>query len=175
MIFSETEFAGAYLIDLEPIEDERGFFARTFCQHEFESRGLETGIAQTSISFSSVAGTLRGMHFQITPHQESKLVRCTRGTVYDVIVDLRENSETFRRWQGFELTNRNRQSLYVPHGFAHGFLTLEPDSEVLYQISTFYEPEAARGIRYNDPILSIQWPRVVEVISDKDRSWPDLE
>lgn len=175
MQFQPTDLSGVWLIDLEPIEDERGFFARTFCEREFGKRGLETRFVQHSISRSKLAGTLRGMHFQKPPHEEVKLIRCTRGMLHDVIIDLRPQSPTFRRWQGFELTADNKCQLYIPKGFAHGFQTLCDDTEICYLISAFYTPEAASGVRYDDPAFTIHWPLPISVISDKDRTWPDFE
>jgi dTDP-4-dehydrorhamnose 3,5-epimerase len=172
MIVLPTRLDGARLIEIEPIEDERGFFARTWCRQELAASGLSTELAQCSISLSRRAGTLRGMHFQLPPHEETKLVRCTAGAIWDVVIDLRPVSPSYRQWQAFELTAANRRSLYVPAGFAHGFQTLAPDTEVAYQISAFHEPEAARGVRYDDPAFAIPWPLPVAAISERDRSWP---
>jgi len=175
MIFRETEIGGAFVIAPEPIEDERGFFARVFDADEFAARGLDVRVAQSSISYNERAGTLRGMHFQREPHAETKLVRVTRGTVYDVIVDLRPDSPTFTRWTAVELTADNRLALYIPKGLAHGFQTLEENTEILYAISEFYEPSAAGGVRWDDPTFGIEWPAAVDrVMSDKDKSWPDF-
>jgi dTDP-4-dehydrorhamnose 3,5-epimerase len=174
MIFEETELIGAYVIHLEELGDERGFFARAWCAREFEAAGLSTDLVQTNFSYNIRAGTLRGLHYQVAPHQESKLVRCIRGAIYDVIVDLRKDSESYRQWTGVELSARNRRSLYVPAGFAHGFQTLEDETEVLYQVSEFYTPGAERGLRYDDPAVGIDWPLEVSAISDKDASWPRL-
>jgi dTDP-4-dehydrorhamnose 3,5-epimerase len=174
MQFLSTALADAWLIELEPATDERGSFARTFCAREFSSHGLETSFPQHSISVSARRGTLRGMHFQTEPHSEVKLVRCLRGRIWDVIVDIRPASPTFGRWQGFELGDDNRRQLYIPKGFAHGFQTLTDDVEVSYLISTIYVPEAAAGFRHDDPTLQIAWPLPVSVISDKDRRWPDF-
>jgi dTDP-4-dehydrorhamnose 3,5-epimerase len=175
MIFTETELPGAYVIDLEPIEDSRGFFARAWSDQEFTERGLETRIAQCSVSHNKRKGTLRGMHFQRSPYEEVKLVRCARGAMYDVIVDLRPDSRTFEKWIGAELTQNNMRLLYVPRGFAHGFQTLADETEVFYMISEPYAPEAAGGVRWDDPAFGIVWPfdRPTE-ISDKDRNWPDF-
>ena len=176
MIFTETELPGAYVIDLEPIEDPRGFFARAWSERELAERGLETHIAQCSLSHNTHAGTLRGMHFQRAPHEEVKLVRCTRGAIHDVIVDLRADSPTFRRWIAVELGEDDRRTLYVPRGFAHGFQTLTEDAEVFYMISEPYVPEAAGGVRWDDPAFSIAWPMAEpSQISERDRSWPDFE
>ena len=175
MIFNETELPGAYVIDPEPIEDPRGFFARTWSDEEFAGRGLETRVAQCNVSLTKRRGTVRGMHFQRPPHEEVKLVRCTRGALHDVIVDLRQGSSAFRRWIGVELSQENRRALYVPRGFAHGFQTLADDTEVFYMISEPHAPEAADGIRWDDPALGIVWPLGDPIeIADKDRSWPDF-
>ncbi|MEQ8857269.1 MAG: dTDP-4-dehydrorhamnose 3,5-epimerase [Pseudomonadales bacterium] len=174
MNFSETELAGAFVIDLEQVRDERGFFARAWCAREFEAAGLTTVHAQTNLSYNALAGTLRGLHYQVAPHQEAKLVRCIRGSIFDVIVDLRSDSDTCRQWTGVELTAGNRRMLYVPAGFAHAFQTLEDDTEVLYQVNEFYTPGAERGLRFDDPAIGIRWPREVSMISDKDAGWPAL-
>jgi dTDP-4-dehydrorhamnose 3,5-epimerase len=176
VIFNETELKGAFVIDLEPIEDERGFFARAWCRREFTEHGLSTDIAQANMSFNKRKGTLRGMHFQKSPHAEDKLVRCTRGAIFDVAVDLRPDSPTRSRWVGVELTSENRRMLYVPKGFAHGFQTLEDDTEIFYLVSEFYTPEAEGGARWDDPAFGIEWPLGAPAeISDKDRTWPDYE
>jgi dTDP-4-dehydrorhamnose 3,5-epimerase len=175
MIFSETTLAGAQIIDVTRVEDQRGFFARCFSADEFAARGLPAAMPQCSISFNARKGTLRGMHFQAPPHAEDKLVRCTAGAVFDVIVDLRPESPTRRRWFGVELTAANRRSLFVPRGFAHGFVTLQDDSEVLYMISTPYAPGFDRGVRWNDPALAIDWPIEPAVISARDAAYPLLE
>lgn len=174
MIFHASPLDGAWVIEPEFTTDERGAFARVFCTRDFEERGLESSFVQTSISINSRCGTLRGMHFQARPHAETKLVRCTRGRLFDVILDLRETSATFCHWFGIELSADNRQTLYVPRGFAHGFVTLADDTEVLYQIDTFYEPTAARGVRWNDPAFGIQWPIEPLVTSARDGSYPDF-
>ena len=174
MLFEETDLCGAWLIEAEPAHDERGFFARTFCAREFATRGLTTHFVQNSTSQSKRRGTLRGMHFQRPPHGEVKVVSCLRGALWDVIIDLRPGSPTYRQWQGFELTAANRRQLYIPEGFAHGFQTLCDDTQAGYLISAFYVPEAAAGVRYDDPAFGIAWPLPVSVISDKDRSWPDF-
>lgn len=175
MRFTETELSGAFTIELEPVTDERGFFVRAWCQNEFAKRGLETTIAQCNLSGNSLKGTLRGLHYQATHHEEVKLVRCTRGAVFDVMVDLRRDSETYLKWFACELTEENRKMLYVPKGFAHGFQTLCDGSEVFYQISQFYSPTAARGARWNDAAFGIRWPLPVAAISEKDRNQPDFE
>jgi dTDP-4-dehydrorhamnose 3,5-epimerase len=174
MEFHSTRLRDAYLIHLEPARDKRGFFARTFCVKEFASFGLETNYPQHSISFSAHKGTLRGMHYQREPYSEAKLVRCTRGAILDVIIDVRPDSPTYRRWQEFELSSANGHQLYIPKGFAHGFQTLSDDVEVSYLISTPYAPELATGIRYDDPTFGIGWPLAVAEISEKDLHWPDF-
>ena len=173
MTFIETKLDGAYVIEIQKLEDARGFFARAWCKNEFDRYGLISYIMQSNISFSKTKGTLRGMHYQIAPNQESKLVRCTKGAIYDVIIDLRQNSLTYKQWLGTELTAENYKMLYVPEGFAHGFQTLENDTEVIYQVSQFYAPQSERGVRYNDPAFGIQWPVDVQVITDKDNNWAD--
>jgi dTDP-4-dehydrorhamnose 3,5-epimerase len=174
MIFTETELPGAFLVDLKRLEDERGFFARSFCKQEFTEHGLDPCVAQCNISFNRFKGTLRGMHFQMPPHAEAKLVRCTRGVLYDVIVDLRPASSTYLRWIAVELTAENRKALYVPQGLAHGFQTLEDETEVFYQMSEFFAPDFARGFHYADPDVGVSWPIPVNVISEKDRLLPYL-
>ena len=174
MLFTETKLPGAWVIEPERIEDERGFFARTWCRREFAERGLSTELAQCSISFNAKKGTLRGMHYQLEPHAEVRLVRCTRGAIYDVIIDLRHDSSTFGQWFAVELTAKNRQMLYVPEGFAHGFQTLEDDTQIFYQMSQFYRPDSVRGVRWDDPAFGVQWPEPIRLISDRDRSYPDL-
>jgi dTDP-4-dehydrorhamnose 3,5-epimerase len=172
VLFTESGLKGAHIIDLEKRADERGFFARSFCAREFEQHGLNTRFVNTNVSVSTTKGTLRGMHYQVHPYAEAKLVRCTRGAIHDVIIDLRADSPTFRQWIGVDLTSENHRMLYVPEGFAHGFITLTDDVEVTYQVSEFYTPGAESGIRYDDPAFAIQWPAEVRVISDKDRTWP---
>jgi dTDP-4-dehydrorhamnose 3,5-epimerase len=172
MIFTETRLAGAYVIDPQLLQDDRGFFARSWCQREFEAHGLTPRVVQANLSYNKRKGTLRGMHYQLPPHAEAKLVRCTRGAILDVIADLRPGSATAGQWIGVELTAENHRMLYVPEGFAHGFQTLADDTEVTYQVSEFYTPGAERGVRYDDPALGITWPLPVSVISEKDRSWP---
>jgi dTDP-4-dehydrorhamnose 3,5-epimerase len=175
MVFSETSLKGAFVIDLERSEDERGFFARSWCQREFEAHGLNPRIAQCSVSRNRLKGTLRGMHYQAAPHEEAKLVRCTRGAIYDAIIDLRPGSQTFKQYFSAVLTDDNGRSLYVPEGCAHGFLTLVDDCEIFYQISENYEPSAARGVRWDDRAFAIAWPETVKVISDRDRTYPDFQ
>jgi dTDP-4-dehydrorhamnose 3,5-epimerase len=174
MKFTGCTLTGAYLIDVEPRADERGFFARSFCAEEFAARGLAAQMSQSSVSFNARARTLRGLHWQAAPHEEQKLVRCTAGAIFDVIVDLRETSSTYRGWFGVELTAANRRALYVPKGFAHGFLTLSEASEVLYMISTAYQPGFDRGVRWDDPAIGIAWPQTPAVISPRDASLPRL-
>lgn len=174
MQFLETDLADAWLIDLEPIGDQRGAFARTFCEREFARMGLKIRFVQHSVSHSRKAGTLRGMHFQRSPHEEVKLIRCIRGAIYDVIIDLRAGSPTRGQWASFELTHSNMRQLYIPAGFAHGFQTLCDNTEISYLISAFHAPEAAAGVRYNDPAFGIEWPLAVSAISDKDRAWADF-
>jgi dTDP-4-dehydrorhamnose 3,5-epimerase len=174
MQFHPTRLDGAWQIELAPAKDERGGFVRTFCEREFGERGLETRFVQHSLSINTHKGTLRGMHFQRAPHEEVKLVRCQRGAIWDVIVDLRPDSPSYLQWQGFELTAENGMQLYVPRGFAHGFQTLSDDCEVFYLISEFYAPEAASGLRHDDPRFAIAWPAPVSVMSEKDRAWPDF-
>jgi dTDP-4-dehydrorhamnose 3,5-epimerase len=171
MIFCETKLKGAYIIKPEPIKDDRGFFARSWCQKEFSDRGLNPNLVQCNISFNRYKGTLRGMHYQVQPHAEAKLVRCTMGAIYDVIIDIRSNSPTFKQWTSVELTAENRQMLYIPEGMAHGFQTLVDNTEVFYQMSEFYHPESARGIRWDDPTFEIKWLPLNPIISDKDRSY----
>jgi dTDP-4-dehydrorhamnose 3,5-epimerase len=174
VIFNETKLPGAFEIELERRADDRGYFARTWCAREFAEHGLATTLAQCNVSFNAYQGTLRGMHWQAAPHQEAKLVRCTAGSVWDVIIDLRPESPAYLQHVGVELTAGRGNMLYVPEGFAHGFLTLEPATEVFYQMSEFYAPEAARGIRYDDPLLGIVWPAPVAVIAERDATYPDF-
>jgi dTDP-4-dehydrorhamnose 3,5-epimerase len=174
VIFTETGLAGAWVVEPERLVDHRGFFARTWCQREFEARGLASRWVQCSISFSEKAGTLRGMHLQAPPHQEAKLIRCTRGAIHDVIIDLRADSPTFLRHFAIVLTAENHKMLYVPEGFAHGFLTIEDQAEVFYQMTAFYSAAAAQGVRWDDPAFGIRWPLPVQVISERDRSFPDF-
>ncbi len=175
MQFIPTIFDGAYLIEPELVIDERGFFARTWCQNEFASKGLKTNPVQCSISYNKTCGTLRGMHFQRQPNAEAKLVRCTAGAIYDVIIDLRQGARTFLKWASFELTAHNHRTLYIPEGFAHGFQTLADDTEVLYQMFNFFAPESAAGFRWNDPAFHIKWPLDISIMSDKDRAYPDFD
>lgn len=173
MIFNETELKGACTIEIEKLEDNRGFFARAWCEKEFAAHGLTPVVHQANVSFNIRKGTLRGMHYQIAPYGEAKTVRCTRGRIFDVIIDLRKDSPTYMQWFGVELTADNYKLLYVPENFAHGFQTLENNTEVTYQVSEFYTPGSERGIRWDDPAFKIEWPTEVQVISDKDCNWPD--
>lgn len=170
MIFKETRLKGAYVIELEQLQDERGFFARSFCQKEFEEHGLNPHIVQCNISYNKKKGTLRGMHYQTPPYEEAKLVGCIRGSIYDVIIDLRPHSDTYCQWFAIELSVNNYKMIYAPEGFAHGFQTLEDDTAVFYQISEFYHPECARGIRWDDSAFGIEWPLLHPILADKDRS-----
>jgi dTDP-4-dehydrorhamnose 3,5-epimerase len=175
MIFTKTGLVDVYLIDLEKREDERGFFARAWCQNEFEEHGLDSKIVQANIAFTKKKGTLRGMHYQVAPYEETKLVRCIRGAIYDLVIDLRPKSPTYKQSFGVELTPENHKMLCVPKGFAHGYLTLEDNTEVLYQVSQFYAPGAEQGIRWNDPEFKLKWPLSENLlISEKDRNWPDF-
>jgi len=174
MVFCETKLRGVFAIHPAPHADERGFFARTWCQREFEAQGLAAQPVQCYLSVSTRRGTLRGMHFQAPPYAEAKLVRCTRGAIYDVVLDLRPQSETFKHWISVVLTASNHEMIYVPEGCGHGFLTLEDDTEVAYQMSQFYDADSARGVRWNDPAFQIAWPEEVAVISDRDRTYPDF-
>ena len=174
MIFTETKLKGAFIIEVEKKEDERGFFGRSWCAKEMKDHGLNVNIRQANISLNKAKGTLRGMHFQIAPHQEAKLVRCSRGSIYDVIIDLREDSSTFKQWIGVELTQDNYKMLYVPEDFAHGFITLEDNCEISYLMSEFYVPGAGATIRWNDPLFKIDWPMEPVVISEKDKTQPDF-
>lgn len=175
MRFIQTKLKNAYVIEPEKFADERGFFARSWCEKEFREQGLNANLVQCNISFNNKRGTIRGMHLQIPPFAEAKLVRCTQGAIYDVIVDLRPDSATYQKWIGVELTAENRRALYVPEGFAHGFQTLADNTEVFYQMSEFYAPECARGFRWNDPTFKINWPEPVSVISLKDREYEDYK
>jgi dTDP-4-dehydrorhamnose 3,5-epimerase len=175
MKFRQTSLVGAFEIELEPKCDERGFFARSWCQKEFADHGLNPRLVQCNVSFNTRKGTLRGLHHQVAPSAEAKLVRCTRGALYDVAVDLRPQSPTFMRWTGAVLTSANRLMLYVPEGCAHGFLTVEDDTEIFYQMSEFPDPNCSRGVRWDDPAFQIVWPGEVQVISQRDRTYPDFK
>ncbi len=174
MIFTPTPLPGAYVIEPRKIADDRGFFARILCENEFLNHHLKLDLPQTNMARTYRRGTLRGLHFQEAPHAEIKIVRCTRGAIYDVVVDLRPESPTFKNWFGIELTAENFKALYVPEGFAHGYLTLEDDSEIYYHTSEFYHPESATGVRYDDPEFEIVWPIGIAVISRQDNEWPDF-
>ena len=174
MIFTETKLKGAFIIEPELIEDERGFFARTWCRKEFEAHGISPRLVQCNISFNKTKGTLRGMHYQIAPHEEAKIVRCTKGAIYDCIIDLRTDSPTFKQWVAVELTSDNRRMLYVPEGVAHGFQTLEDNTEVFYQMSEFHHPESARGVRWNDAAFGIIWPEGEPIVSQRDQRYSDF-
>ncbi len=174
MIFTETALAGVFVIEPERLEDERGFFARTWCRDEFAAHGLDAALVQCNVSYNKRKGILRGLHYQAAPHEEVKLVRCTRGAIYDVAVDLRPPSVTYKRWVAVELTADNHRMLYIPKGCAHGFETLSDDSEVYYQMSELYQPDSARGVRWDDLALRIAWPLPYPILSQKDRSYADL-
>lgn len=174
MKFTQTKISGAYLIEIEPISDERGFFGRSFCTQEFQQHGLESNFNQCNVSFSARKGTIRGMHYQIPPYSETKLVRCTQGAIYDVIVDLRLDSPTFKQWVAMELTADNHRMFYIPHGCAHGLQTLADNTEVFYQMAGTYYVEAARGVRWNDHSFGIEMPLPVSIINNRDRDYPDF-
>jgi dTDP-4-dehydrorhamnose 3,5-epimerase len=174
MTFTETKLAGAFLIDLDRKEDVRGYFARVFCVDEFSAKGLNPQVAQSSISFNRSRGTLRGMHWQAAPKAEAKLIRCTRGAIFDVIVDLRPKSPTRLTHITATLSEDNGRMLYIPEGFAHGFQTLADDTEVFYQMNEFFAPECGHGARWNDPAFKIAWPLADPILNDRDRSWPDF-
>lgn len=174
MLFTASPLPGVYVIDLERFPDERGFFARTFCRREFAAHGLEVHVAQSATSFTARRGTLRGLHFQKPPHAEAKLVRCVRGAIWDVAVDLRRDSPTFRQWSAVELSGENQRLHFIPVGCAHGFITLTDDVEVCYQMSAHYEPSAATGVRWNDPAFGIEWPLAPVLMSERDQQWPDF-
>jgi dTDP-4-dehydrorhamnose 3,5-epimerase len=174
LIFKPTELAGAFVIEVEKHEDIRGYFARTFCEREFAAHGLTTLVAQSSISFSQKKGTLRGMHYQISPFEEAKLIRCSRGKIHDVIIDLRRDSPTYKKYFAAELSEENGRMLYIPVGMAHGFQTVEDRTEVVYQMSAAYSPEHARGVRWNDPVFGIRWPEMDRTILHRDATYPDF-
>jgi dTDP-4-dehydrorhamnose 3,5-epimerase len=174
MIFTETQIKGVYIIEPDLLTDERGFFARSFCKEEFRKHGLETDIVQCNISYNKTKGTLRGMHYQVPPFEEAKIVSCTKGSIYDVVLDLRPDSRTYCQWVANELNNDNYTLLYIPRGCAHGFQTLKNNAVVYYQMNEFFNPEYARGVRYNDPFFRIQWPIDERIISKKDRAYSDF-
>ncbi len=174
MRFQETSLPGTFVVEPDRFEDSRGFFARTFCAAEFVERGLDPRVAQANVSFNDRRGTLRGMHYQRPPHAEAKLVRCTRGAIHDVVIDLRRDSPVFRRHFAVRLTSENRTMLYVPEGLAHGYLTLEDSTEVAYQMSVPYSPDHGAGVRFDDPAFGIAWPEPVRVIAERDRTYPDF-
>jgi dTDP-4-dehydrorhamnose 3,5-epimerase len=173
VIFTETRLPGVTIVDLDLKTDDRGFFARSFCAREFAERGLCASFPQCNVSYNKVRGTLRGMHYNRPPHEEAKLVRCQTGSIFDVVVDLRQNSRTLGQWFGLELSQHNRRALYIPRGLAHGFLTLTPDSEIFYQMSDFYAEGAGLGLRYDDPGVGIDWPETPTTVSPRDRNYPD--
>lgn len=175
MIFNETELNDAYIIDLDKLKDKRGFFARSFCVNEFKEHGIEFPVVQANVSYNRYKRTLRGMHYQQEPHGEAKLVRCTSGAIYDAIIDVRPDSSTYMQWMSVELSEQNYRMLYVPEGFAHGFITLEDETEVTYQVSEFYTPGAEKGIRWDDSAFNIDWPADPNTISEKDKAWPDFK
>lgn len=176
MIFTETKINSAFIIEPARVADERGFFARTWSKKQFEAHGLTSHFVEFNLSFSKTSGTIRGLHYQVPPYQEAKLIRCTKGAIYDVIIDLRPESLTYKQWLGVELTAATYKMLYVPEGVAHGFQTLEDESEVFYPVSQFYFPEAERGVRWDDPMFAIEWPETdSRIISQKDKSWSDYQ
>jgi len=174
MIFVETKLKGAFVLEIEKLEDERGFFGRTWCKREFTKHNLNPDLVQCSVSFNRKRGTLRGMHYQIAPHADAKLVRCTSGAIYDVILDLRQDSPTFCQWTAVELSASNHRMLFVPEGLAHGFQTLEDETEIFYQMSEFHAADFARGVRWNDPAFGIEWPPADRMISSRDATYPDF-
>ncbi len=174
MIFKETKLQGVFIIEIEKRQDERGFFARAWCKKEFEAHGLNVHLVQANLAFSQKKGTLRGMHYQMSPYEEAKLVRCIKGAIFDVAIDLRSDSPTYKSWVGVELTDDNHKMLYTPENFAHGYQTLTDNAEVFYQVSQFYSPESERGVRWDDQAFGIKWPETDDVvISEKDKNWPD--
>ncbi len=174
MRFTETKLKGAFVVEIEKLTDHRGFFGRSWCQKEFEAHGISARVVQANVSHSRIKGTLRGLHYQIAPYPECKLIRCTRGAIYDAIIDLRPDSPTYKQWTGIELTADNYTMIFVPEYFAHGFQTLTDEAEVTYQISELYTPESEKGIRFDDSTFNIKWPLEVTIISEKDRTWPDF-
>ncbi len=174
MLFTETKLKGVFVIEPHLLEDDRGFFARTWCQRELVAQGLNPHLVQCSISFNKKKGTLRGMHYQVSPHEEVKIVRCTKGAIHDVIIDLRRESPTFKQYVAVVLKADNRKMLYIPERFAHGFQTLEDDTEIFYQMSEIYEPTCARGVKWNDPAFAIEWPPAERLIIERDQTYPDF-
>ena len=175
MNFIKTEIEGLYVVELNKLGDERGFFARAWCEKEFVDKNLTSRMVQANTSYSKNKGTLRGLHYQVSPHEEAKLMRCIKGAIFDVAVDLRPDSGTYKKWFGIELTESNRRMLFIPEGFAHGYQTLVEDTEVFYMSSAFYASEAERGLRWNDPAIAIKWPIIENLnITDKDKSWLDI-
>lgn len=174
MIFAPTPLDGAWLVDLERHEDDRGYFARTWCSREFADQGLESSVVQCSLSYNRTSGTLRGMHWQAAPHEEAKLVRCVRGAIWDVIIDMRPGSPSYTQHYGVELSAATGRALYVPRGFAHGFVTLEDDTEVFYQMTEFYAPDSSRGVRWDDPAFGIEWPVADPILNERDATYPDF-
>jgi dTDP-4-dehydrorhamnose 3,5-epimerase len=175
MIFKDTELKDAYIIELERLSDDRGFFSRSYCANEFREHGIKHHILQSNVSYNKAKGTLRGLHYQEKPYEEAKLIRCTKGAVYDVIIDIRPGSISYKNWTGAELNEQNHRMLYVPKGFAHGFITLEDKTEVTYQMSEIYTPGVDKGIRWDDPAFAIEWPVTVSKISEKDQNWTDFK
>ncbi len=175
LIFTESKLKGAFVVDIAPINDDRGFFARSWCRQEFHDAGLDENLVQCSVSFNRKKGTLRGMHYQKEPHGEIKLVRCTRGSIMDVIIDLRPESETFKQWLSVTLSESNHRMLYIPKGFAHGFCTMEDNVEVFYQMSTEYKSDFSAGVRWDDPEFGIEWPDMKFIMSERDREYPSAE
>ena len=175
MKFHPTPIEDVFIVDVEPIEDSRGFFARAWCSREFQKKGLKNTIAQCNVSFNYKKGSVRGMHYQLPPYEEVKMVRCISGAIFDVVIDLRKDSSTYKKWFGAELSATNYKMLYVPEGFAHGYQTLEKDSVVFYQVTEYYQPGAERGVRWDDPAFNIEWPLTLSEISDKDKSYPDFK
>ncbi len=175
MIFTETKLKGAFVIQVNQIKDDRGFFGRSWCKREMEEHGLNGNVVQANTSFSKAKGTIRGLHYQKHPYEETKLMRCTKGAIFDVIIDLRKDSPTFLQWLGVELTETNYKMLYVPENFAHGFVTLSDNAEVTYLVTQFYTPGAEAGIRFDDPLFNIEWPVPVEVVTEKDKSHPNFD
>jgi len=175
MKFTKTNISDLYIIEIEKKEDSRGYFARTFCKKEFASQDLQTDFVQSNIAHSDSKGTLRGMHYQKSPHSETKIVRCTRGSLYDIAIDLRPGSPTFKKWFGTELSDSGNKMLYIPKGFAHGYLTLQDKTEIQYMVSECYTPSSEKGVRYNDPAFNIKWPIEPKIISKKDKNWPDFK